>query len=144
MASGKYEAFSQLLLNYVFNGSAFSQPSNIYIALFSVTPSVSSTGTEATGTSYARITVSVASSNTNWAVISGSTTTVTSQAAFTFAAAGGDWSSASNQVAAGICKSSAGALSTDLWYWGALTEAKPVLNGDTASFASGAVSAQEL
>ena len=144
MASGKYEAFSQLLLNYVFNGVAFAQPTNIYIALFSVTPSVSATGTEATGTSYARITVSVANSNSNWAVISGATTTVTSQAAFSFSAAGGDWSSASNQVAAGICKTLAGSLSTDLWYWGALTENKPVLNGDTASFASGAVSVQEL
>ena len=82
------------------------------------------------------------STTASWA--SGSTTTVTSQAAFTFSAAGGDWSSASNQVAAGICKTLAGSLSTDLWYWGALTENKPVLNGDTASFASGAVTVQEL
>jgi hypothetical protein len=144
LSSGKYEVLSQTILNYIFNGSAFSQPTNIYIALFSVTPSVSSVGTEATGSAYARITVSVAGSNTNWAVISSSTTTVTSQAIFAFAAATGDWSSASNQVAAGICKSLAGALSTDLWYWGALTEAKPVLNGDTASFASNAVTVQEL
>jgi hypothetical protein len=144
MASGKFEVLSQTLLNYIFNGSAFAQPTNIYLALFSVTPSVSATGTEATGTSYARITISVAGSNSNWAVISGATTTVTSQASFSFSAAGGDWSSASNQVAAGFCKTLAGALSTDLWYWGALTESKPVLNGDTASFASNAVTVQEL
>lgn len=142
MASGKYEAYSILLLNWLFGGGTFTQPTNLYIALFSVTPSVSSVGTEATGSAYARITV--ACNTTNWPAISGSTTTITNNVAQSYAAATGDWSTAANQVAAGIVNSLAGALSSNLLYWGALTEAKPVLNGDTASFAIGAITVQEL
>ena len=139
MASGKYEAFSQLVLNWLFNGGTFTQPTNLYIALFSVTPSVSSTGTEATGSGYARITV--ACNTTNWPTISSTTTTITNNVAQSYSAATGDWSSAANQVAAGIWS----ALSSGtLYYWGALTEAKPVLNGDTASFAIDAITVQEL
>ena len=55
MASGKYEAFSILVLNWLFNGGTFAQPSNLYVALFSVTPSVSTTGTEATGSGDNRV-----------------------------------------------------------------------------------------
>ena len=142
MASGKYEAFSQNLLNFLFNGGTLSAPSTVYLALFSVTPSVSSTGTEATGTSYAR--KSVTCNTTNFPTISGSTTTMSLNVATSFATAGGDWSSAANQVAAGVAISLAGSLSTDLMYWGALTASKPVLNGDTASFAIGALTIQEL
>lgn len=144
MSSGKYEAFAQILLNAVFNGGSFPAPTNVYIALFSVTPSVSSTGTEATGSAYARITS--AANTTNWPSISGSTTTITNNVAQSFAAATSDWSSAANQVAAGIVlgSSNTATLSTYLAYWGALTEAKPVLNGDTASFAIGAITVQEL
>jgi hypothetical protein len=128
-----------LLLNWLFNGGTFTQPTNLYLALFSVTPSVSSTGTEATGTGYARLTI--VCNTTNWPTISGSTTTVTSGVTQTMATATGDWSSAANQVAAGLWSASS---SGTLYYWGALTEAKPVLNGDTASFASGNITVQEL
>ena len=144
MSSGKYEAYSILLLNWLFGGGTFTQPTNLYIALFSVTPSVSSTGTEATGSAYARITT--ACNTTNWPAISGSTTTITNNVAQSYSAATGDWSTAANQVAAGIVggASNAATLSTWLFYWGALTEAKPVLNGDTASFAISAITVQEL
>lgn len=139
MGSGKFETLSQLLLNKLFNGGSWTIPTTLYLALFSVTPSVSSTGTEATSGSYAR--VSITCNTTNWPTISGSTTTITSGATFTFPTATADWSSAANQVAAGLWDSSS---SGNLYYWGALTENKPVLNGDTASFATGAVTVQEL
>lgn len=138
MASGKYEYLSQTMLNAIFNGGTWSFPGHTYIALFSVTPSISAGGTEATGSGYARITTT--SNTTNYPTISGSTTTITNNVAQSFAAATGDWSAAANQVAAGIFD----ALTTgNLYYWGALTESKPVLNGDTASFAIGAITVQE-
>jgi hypothetical protein len=139
MASGKYEGLSQLMLNWLFNGGTFTQPTNLYAALFSTTPSVSSTGTEATGTSYARVTV--ACNTTNWPTISGSTTTVSNGAAITFPTAGGNWSSSANQTGAGLWSASS---SGTLYYWGDLTTAKPVLSGDTASFAANAFTVQEL
>jgi hypothetical protein len=63
--------------------------------------------------------------------------------AFTFPVATADWASAANIVAAAL-KDSGTNGSGNIYYFGALTEAKPVLNGDTASFASGAVTIQEL
>lgn len=139
MASGKYEAYSQLILNYVFNGGTFSQPSNLYLALFSVAPTVSSTGTEATGSGYARLTV--ACNTTNWPTISSTTTTITNNVAQTMATATGNWSSSSNQTDAGLWSASS---SGTLYYWGDLTTAKPILSGDTPSFAISALSVQEL
>jgi len=139
VASGKYEYLSQKFLNWLFGAGSFTQPTNLYLALFSTTPSVSTTGTEASGSAYARVTV--ACNTTNWPAISGSTTTLTSGATFTFPTATGNWSSSSNQTGAGFWDA---ASTGNLLYWGDLTVAKPVLNGDTASFASGAVTIQEL
>ena len=139
MASGKYEAYSQLILNYVFNGGSFAQPSNLYLALFSVAPTVSSTGTEATGSGYARLTV--ACNTTNWPTISSTTTTITNNVAQTMATATGNWSSSSNQTDAGLWSASS---SGTLYYWGDLATAKPILSGDTPSFAISAITVQEL
>ena len=139
MASGKYEAYSQLILNYVFNGGSFAQPSNLYLALFSVAPTVSSTGTEATGSGYARLTV--ACNTTNWPTISSTTTTITNNVAQTMATATGNWSSSSNQTDAGLWSASS---SGTLYYWGDLATAKPILSGDTAAFAISAITVQEL
>ena len=139
MASGKYEAYSQLILNYVFNGGSFAQPSNLYLALFTVAPTVSSTGTEATGSGYARLTV--ACNTTNWPTISSTTTTITNNVAQTMATATGNWSSSSNQTDAGLWSASS---SGTLYYWGDLATAKPILSGDTPSFAISAITVQEL
>ena len=139
MSSGKYEYLSQTMLNFVFNGGSWSAPGHLYLALFTVAPTISTTGTEATGSGYARVTIT---SNTgNWPTISGSTTTMASGAVFTFATATGNWSSSSNMTDAGLFDA---LTSGNLYYWGDLTTAKPVLNGDTASFASGALTIQEL
>lgn len=141
MSSGKYEYWSQKLLNQMFGGTAYTFPTTLYFALFSATPSVSATGTEATGTSYAR--ASLACNTTNWPAISGTTTTITNNVAATYAtctdAAG--WSSGVNMVAAGIMDA---LTAGNLLYWGALTTAKAVLNGDTAQFAIAAITVQEL
>lgn len=139
MASGKNEALSQLVLNYIFGGGTFAQPTNLYLALFTVAPSISSNGTEATGSGYARL--AVACNTTNWPAISGSTTTIENAVAQTMATATGNWSSSSNMTDAGFFTSLGG---TTLLYWGDLTTAKPVLSGDTPSFAIDAITVQEL
>ena len=138
MASGKYEYLSQKLLNFIFNGGSWTAPSTLYLALFSVAPSISSTGTEATGSGYARLAVTC--NTTNWATISGSTTTVENAVAQTMATATANWSSSSNMTDAGFFDAS---TSGNLYYWGDLTTPKPVLNGDTPSFAINAITVQE-
>ena len=139
MASGKYQYLSQKMLNFLFNGGVFAAPGTLYVALFTVAPTISTTGTEATGSAYARL--SVTSNTTNWPTISGSTTTITNNTTLTMATATGNWSSSSNMTDAGLWDASSAG---NLLYWGDLTVAKPVLNGDTPSFAIGALTVQEL
>ena len=139
MASGKFQTYSQLLLNRLFNGTTWSIPGTLFIALFTVSPTVSTTGTEASGGSYAR--ASVVSNTTNWPVISGTTTTITNGTIITFPTATANWSAGANMVSAGIWDS----LTTGiLYYWGDVTVAKPVNSGDTATFPIGNLSVQEL
>lgn len=142
MASGKNEYWSQRLLNQM-NGGGGTIASPLFLALFTVTPSVSSYGTEVTNAgSYASI--SITGNTSNWPTISSAVTTMTSGAIFAYSTATADWSSAANIVAAAL-KDSGTNGSGNIYYWGALTGTPgPVLNGNTASFASGAVTIQEL
>lgn len=139
MASGKYEALSQLFLNWFFNGGTFTQPTTLYIALFTTTPAVASTGTEATGGGYARLAVTC--NTTNWPTITSATTTISNGATQTMFTATGSVSSAANMTGAGIMSAlTAGTL----YYFGDLTVAKPIATSDTPSFAIGALTIQEL
>lgn len=138
MSSGKSQYLSQKLLNQIFGGTAYTFATTLYFALYTVSPGAGNSGTEATGTGYAR--VAVVCNTTNWPAISGSSQTITNGTAINFPTATGNWSSSSNQVTAGILDASSAG---NLLYFGDLTTAKPVLNGDTASFAASAVTVQE-
>jgi len=88
------------LLNAIFQGSAFTFPTNLYIAL-TTTLAVSSdtgtkltantgTGVEVSGGSYARVQLNP--SNTNWGAASGSgAETLSNTLAITFTTATGSW-----------------------------------------------------
>lgn len=105
-----------------------------YIALSSTTPTEAGGNfTEPSSGSYAR----VSTTSADWAAATGtapaSKATSTTK---TFPTATGDWVSGANLTHFGIYSAS---TSGTLLAWGALTVAKPVLNGDTASFASGSL-----
>jgi hypothetical protein len=101
-------------------------PITPWIALFTTTPTDSTAGTEVTGGSYARVT-----SATKWATPSAGS--VATNAVITFPTASADWGTVTGFGV--MTASSAGTL----LMWGALTASKTVSNGDTASFASGAL-----
>lgn len=50
------------LLNYVLKGTAYAAPTTLYVALFTSDPTDTGTGTEVTGGSYARQTITFATS----------------------------------------------------------------------------------
>lgn len=105
-------------------------PITPYIALFTTTPTDSTAGTEVSGGSYARV-----SSATKWATPSAGS--VSTNATVTFTTATADWG-----VVTGFGVMTASTAGT-LLMWGALTASKTVSNGDTASFASGALTLTE-
>jgi hypothetical protein len=137
VSSGKSDTYSELLLNALFNAAAWTIPATFYLALFSVTPTHNTAGTEATGSGYAR--KSITSNTTNWPTIS-SGQVITNGVAFAFAQATGTWSSGSNMTGAALMDA---ASSGNIYYAGDLTVQKPVISGDTASFSIGALTITE-
>lgn len=132
--AGFTDTVEQALLDHFLTDGAYTPPSTMYIALSSTTPTEAGGNfTEPSGGSYARVSTTAA----DWAAASGTApATKATSTTKTFPTATADWVSGSNLTHFGLYSaSSAGTLLA----WGALTTAKPVLNGDTASFASGAL-----
>jgi hypothetical protein len=115
------------LLDHVIKGDSYSAPAEIYISLHSGDPGETG-ASELSGDGYARI---AARADFGTVASSGS---ISNDGAVEFAAAsGGDWTEATHFG----CWD---ALTNGNFLWGgALTDAKTVQDGDTASFAIGAL-----
>lgn len=103
---------------------------NVYLALFTTAPTDSSAGTEVTGGSYARI-----DSKGKWAVPAAGS--VSTNAVCTFPTATVDWGTITSFAVMTAVTGGSQLM------WGTLTANKPVNAGDTASFASGALTLTE-
>lgn len=132
--AGFVDTVEQALLNGVLQDPSFSGYATLYIALSTTTPTEAGGNfTEPSTGSYAR----VSTTGADWGAASGTAPAVKSNSATkTFPTATGDWSSAANMTHFGLYDAP---TAGNLVAWGALTVAKPVLNGDTASFAAGAL-----
>ena len=132
--AGFTDTVEQALLDHFLTDSAYTPPSTMYIGLSSTTPTEAGTNfTEPSTGSYAR----VSTPGADWGAATGTApATKSTTSVKTFPTATGDWVSGSNLTHFGLFSASTGGT---LLAWGALTTAKAVLNGDTASFASGAL-----
>jgi hypothetical protein len=138
MAGSLTDVWEKKLLDLIFRNTSASatipmglDAASMWLALFTALPTDSTTGTEVTGGSYAR--VAVDRTGTGFAAATGTTATTVPNATVTFATATADWGTV---VGFAWCKSLAGALSTDQVFWGDVTVSKAVLNGDTSYFAA--------
>lgn len=132
--AGFTDAVEILLLDHFLTDATWTPPTTLYIALSSTTPTEAGGNfTEPSGGSYARVATTAA----DWSGATGTApVTKTTTAAKTFTTATADWLSAANLTYFGIY--SALTVGT-LYAFGALTVAKPVLNGDTANFPAGSL-----
>ena len=144
-ATSLTDYYENVIVDHLFRATALSEtvPANYFIALHTAACSDSATGTEATGGSYARVTVTRGTANWNGThgnttgASSGTNGTISNAAVITFPAPTANWGlvthfaiwdavSAGNQI---ICE--------------ALTVSKTINNGDAApSFAAGALTVQ--
>jgi hypothetical protein len=116
------------VLDHVTGKLSFTSPT-VYIGLSSTTPAEDGTSvTEPSTGSYARVTTGAADWN------SASAGATANANAVTFAQASGDWVSGADLTY--LVAYDAITVGNELFY-GLLTVAKPVLNGDTASFPAG-------
>lgn len=118
-------AFSDYLENkvllHVFGGSAYSAPGTLYLALYTSDPGDDNSGTECSGTSYARQTIAFTVVND----------TASNSAAVEFPTAGGSWGTITH---VGILDA---LTSGNLLAHGALTASKTIATGDVFRVPSG-------
>ena len=127
MAGSKSDYLENKVLDHVLGGGDYTRPATVYIALYTVAPTDAGGGTEVTGGSYARVTVT--NNATNFPAASGGAKSNGTEIAFVEATA--SWGTV---VAFGIFD----ALTLgNLLYWADLTASKVIDSGDTAKFAVG-------
>ena len=124
MAGSKSDFLENELLDHVLGNAAYTAPATVYIALYTAAPTDSGGGTEASGGSYAR--KSVTNNATNWPAASGGAKSNGTEITFTTATA--NWGTV---VAFGIFDA---LTAGNLLYWADLTTNKAVNDGDTAKF----------
>lgn len=141
-------AEEKILLSSVGKTASSWPPTDVWIALYSVTPGDATAGTEITGTGYARVKVTssttttgsvfgsyltgqIKNNNTQNATSAGLGTAGAGTGTITFPQATASWGTV-NGVAL-VTASTAGSV---IWY-GDLSSPKTVNSGDTVSFAAG-------
>jgi hypothetical protein len=136
MAS-KSDYLEAALLNHILRTDTFAKPAAIYIALCTAAPTDADTGstiTEPAGGSYARKQVTQADAQWDAPTVAGDTENTN---AITFATATASWGTITHVA---ICDALTGG---NMLYHGALGASKAVGNGDTLSFAAGALDITE-
>jgi len=138
MAGSKSDYLENAILNAILGGPAFALPPNIFIALSTAAYSDAATGTSmsevsSAGTAYGR--VAQTNNATNWPASSGGTKS--NGTVITFNAATADWGTVNSFYI--VDTLSAG----NILYGADLTTPRTVVNGDTASFAVGAIAITE-
>lgn len=134
MSSGKGVYWANKMLDLVLGGVPFTPPANVYLALYNANPSSTGGGTEVAGNNYAR--ALVANNASEWpAAVNGQKSNANPQ--FFPAAVTPGWGYI---TAAAIFDASTGG---NLLYYGTLTSARLISDGDTAQFPAGAISIVE-
>lgn len=138
--AGLFDLFEQKVLDHIFTDPAWTPASSLFIGLSSTTPTEAAGSiTEPSTGSYTRVTTGAA----DWSAAANTApATKTNTATLTFPTATADWASAANLTYFILCNSFSGTTTADYIAFGQLTTAKPVLNGDTASFAASAITMQ--
>jgi hypothetical protein len=138
--AGLCDLFEQKVLDHIFTDPAWAPSATLYVGLSSTTPTEAGGNlTEPATGSYAR----VATTATDWSAASGTAPAVkTNTATFTFPTATADWAAAANLTYFTLHNHITDTTSANFIAFGLLTVAKPVLNGDTASFAASAITMQ--
>ena len=122
--SGFSDYLEDKVLDHVFGGNAFTAPSTLHVALYTVAPSDTGGGTEVSGGAYARQTATFTVSGTN-------PTTASNTAAIEYPTATANYGTV---VAVGVLDASS---SGNLLAYSTLDSSKVVSSGDVFRFNAG-------
>ena len=139
MAGSMTDVYEKRVLDLIFRNTSASattpmglDATNVWIGLYTATPSDTGGGTEVTGGSYAR--VAVARTGAGFAAATGVAATTNNSGTVTFPTASANWGTVTQF---GIFDA---ASAGNVIYWGDLTNSKTVASGDTVSFAAATIS----
>lgn len=123
------------IINHILRGTPYTAPVNVYVGLFTATPSDTGGGTECTGGSYARATV--ATGVGTWNATGGTDGTTENTSTISFPTPTASWGSVTSF---GVYDAPSGG---NLLFYANLTVGPKTINtGDTVSFAAGTLSLQ--
>jgi hypothetical protein len=135
MSGSKSDYLEKKVLDHVLGNTAYTAPSTVYVALFTVAPTDAGGGTEVIGGSYLRL--AITNNTTNWPNATGtSPTTKTNGTSFAFAPATADWGTVTAWALFDAISSG------NMLFWSD-TGPAAVLDGDTAAFLNGAIVIEE-
>ena len=135
MAANKTQYLENAIINHFLVATDHTAPATVWAALYTVTPDKTTTGTEVSGGSYARVNCGATSVGGKF-----STSTIgdtANNAAVVFPTATASWGTI---VAVAIMDAS---TAGNMLYFGPLTASKTVDSGDTVTFATGALTVEE-
>lgn len=118
---------AEALLNEVLRNTGYSPPATVYVGLYTVSPGEAGGGTEVTGGSYARQSVTFSAP---------SSSTTSNSGTVTFPTATANWGTV---VAFAISDASSAG---NMLLYSSLSASKTINSGDTASFSAGQLSVQ--
>jgi hypothetical protein len=135
MAANKSRYLEDKIIDHVLVATSYTSPTTVYAALYTVAPTKTTSGTEVSGGSYARVNCGATASGGKFSASSSGATA--NDAAITFPTATAGWGLV---VACAILDLSTGG---NILYFGGLTASKTVDSGDTVTFATGALTVAE-
>jgi len=128
--AGFKQTWENDVLNAVFRNTAFTSPTTVYVGLYTAAPSDTAEGTEVSGGSYARQSVTFGAPSGNPAQISNS-------AAVTFPTATANWGTITH-----VALHSASTGTGNQIAWTSLTTSKAINTDDQATFNTGSLVVQ--
>lgn len=129
MATATSNYLENALMNHLFNNTQHTSPTSVYVALFTSDPGEDASGTEVSGTNYARVQVLPAGWN------SASNGNITNNGAITFATAGaGGWGTITHVAIFDAVSSG------NMYFYGALSSSVSISENDAFQFANTALS----
>lgn len=132
MAGSATDVWEKKVLDHIFRNAALGlDATNVWVGLFTGAPSDSAAGTEVSGGSYAR--AAVVRTGAGWNAAIGTLALTDNTGVVTFVTATGNWGTITHF---GIFDA---ATAGNLLYWADLPTSKVINNGDTGSFAAGAI-----
>ena len=135
--AGLTNDFEQDMLDHLFGKATFTAPT-IYVGLSTTTPAEDGSNvTEPTGSNYGRQTT--AASDWNAASTAANVTTIDNANQIDFATANADYSSGANITHVVLFNHTSNTNNANVIAFGALTTAKPILNGDTPIITAGSL-----